>query len=148
MCNSATLEGRGQVLRTFPAADGRVGFPTLLLNLWPRIRAQSSSKDCSNTALPGLRLDPNEGLRRNGRTHFRSDAARDPAASVFLREVIGVIPAVRVNVRQGEAVIAEDAAVAFRAVGEIPKRHTVHLAFFGVQAVDVSGGKEERCAAF
>jgi hypothetical protein len=56
--------------------------------------------------------------------------------SSFLREVIGVIPAISVNVDQCEAVIAEDTSVAVDAVGEIPKRHAVHLALFAIKAFE------------
>src|ERR1700737_5213877 len=62
----------------------------------------------------------------------------------FLREVIGVIPAISVDVDQCEAVIAEDTSVAVDAVGEIPKRHAVHLALFAIKAVDVPGCEKER----
>jgi hypothetical protein len=65
----------------------------------------------------------------------------------FLREEIGVIPAISVDVDQCEAVIAEDTSVAMDAVGEIPKRHAVHLALFAIQAVDVSGCEKERRTA-
>jgi hypothetical protein len=65
----------------------------------------------------------------------------------FLREVIGVIPAISVDVDPCEAVIAEDTSVAVDAVGEIPKRHAVHLALFAIKAVDVSGCEKERRAA-
>lgn len=58
--------------------------------------------------------------------------------SAFLREVVGVIPAVSVDIDQREAVIAEDTSVAVDAAGEIPKRHAVHLALFAIKAVDVS----------
>lgn len=51
------------------------------------------------------------------------------------------------NVNQCETVIAEDVAVAFDAVGEIPKHHTVHFALVGIKVVDVSGCEEERCTA-
>jgi len=54
----------------------------------------------------------------------------------FFREVIRVISAINVDVDQGEAVIAEYASVAVDAVGEIPKRHAVHLALFAVKTVD------------
>lgn len=66
----------------------------------------------------------------------------------FLREVIGVIPAISVDVDQGEAVIAEDTSVAVDAVGEIPKRHAVHLALFAIKAVDVPGCEKERRTVF
>src|ERR1700730_19130595 len=62
----------------------------------------------------------------------------------FLREVTAVIPAISVDVDQCEAVISEDASVAVDAVGEIPKRHAVHLALFAIKAVDVSGCEKER----
>src|SRR6201993_3619070 len=62
----------------------------------------------------------------------------------FLREVIGVIPAVSVDVNQCEAVIAEDTPVAVDAVGEIPKRHAVHLTVFAIKAVDVSGCEKKQ----
>ena len=65
----------------------------------------------------------------------------------FLREVIGVIPAISVDVDQCEAVIAEDTSVAVDAVGEIPKRHAVHLALFAIKTVNVSGCEKERCTA-
>lgn len=56
----------------------------------------------------------------------------------FLRQIIGVVPAISVDVDQCEAVIAENTSVAVDAVREIPKRHAVHLALFAVKAVDVS----------
>lgn len=62
----------------------------------------------------------------------------------FLREVIGVVPAISVDVDQCETVIAEDTSVAVDAVGEIPKRYAVHLALFAIEAVDVSGCEKER----
>ena len=55
-----------------------------------------------------------------------------------LRDVIGVISAVSVDVNLCEAVFAEDTSVAVNAVGEIPKRHAVHLALFAIKVVDVS----------
>jgi hypothetical protein len=67
-----------------------------------------------------------------------------PGGSVFLREVIRVIPAISVDIDQCEAMIAEDTSVAVDAVGKIPKRHAVHLALFAIQAVDVSGCEKER----
>ena len=65
----------------------------------------------------------------------------------FFREVIGVVPAISVDVDQCEAVITEDTSVAVDAVGEIPKRHAVHLALFAIKAVDVSGCEKERRTA-
>src|ERR1039458_9319718 len=65
----------------------------------------------------------------------------------FLRDVIGVIPAINVDVDQCEAVIAKDTSVAVDAVGEIPKRHAVHLALFAIKAVGVSGCEKERRTA-
>lgn len=65
----------------------------------------------------------------------------------FLREVIGVVPGISVDVGQCEAVIAEDTSVAVDAVGEIPKRHAVHLALFAIKAFDVSGCEKERRTA-
>ena len=65
----------------------------------------------------------------------------------FLRDVIGVIPAINVDVDQFEAVIAKDTSVAVEAVGEIPERHAVHLALFGIKAVGVSGCEKERRTA-
>ena len=65
-----------------------------------------------------------------------------------LRDVIGVISAVSVDVNQCEAVFAEDTSVAVNAVGEIPKRHAVHLALFAIKVVDVSGCEQERRTGF
>ena len=48
----------------------------------------------------------------------------------FLREVIGVIPAIGVDVNQCETVIVEDTSVAVDTVGKISNRHAVHLALF------------------
>ena len=67
--------------------------------------------------------------------------------SAFLREVISVIPAIRVDVDQCKAVIAEDTPIALDAVGKISKRHAVHRALFAIKVVNVSGGEEERRTA-
>jgi len=64
--------------------------------------------------------------------------------SAFLRQIVGVIPAVGVHVNQCEAVIGEDMSVAVNAVREIPKRHAVHRALFGIEAVFVSRCEEEQ----
>ena len=48
---------------------------------------------------------------------------------------------------QCKAVIAEDTSVAIGTVGEIPKRHSIHLALFGIEGIDVSGREEERRTA-
>ena len=62
----------------------------------------------------------------------------------FLREVIGVIPAVSVYVNQRQVVIAEDTSVAVDAVGEVSKRHIIHLALFRLKGISVSRCEEER----
>jgi hypothetical protein len=65
----------------------------------------------------------------------------------FLREVMGIIPTISVYVDQCETVVAEDTSVAVDAVGEIPKRHAVHLSLFAIKAVGVSGCEKERRTA-
>ena len=50
-------------------------------------------------------------------------------------------------VDQCETVVAEDTSVAVDAVGEIPKRHAVHLSLFAIKAVGVSGCEKERRTA-
>jgi hypothetical protein len=40
-------------------------------------------------------------------------------------------------------VVAEDTSIDVDAVGEIPKRHAVQLAFFAIKAVDGSGCESE-----
>jgi hypothetical protein len=62
----------------------------------------------------------------------------------LLRQLIGVLPAISVDVDQCEAVIGEDTPVAVDAVGEVPKRHAVHLALFAIKAVDVPRCEEKR----
>jgi hypothetical protein len=42
------------------------------------------------------------------------------------------------DIDQCKAVIAEDTSVAVDAVGDIPKRHAVHLALFAIKTIDVS----------
>lgn len=48
------------------------------------------------------------------------------------------------DVKQCEAVIAENASVVLNAVGEIPKSYAVHLALFGIEPVLVSRCEEKR----
>src|SRR5579864_4931451 len=65
----------------------------------------------------------------------------------FLSEVISVISTVSVDVNQCEAVIAENTSVALGTVREVPKRHFIHLALFGIKGVLVPGCEKERCIA-
>lgn len=57
-------------------------------------------------------------------------------SAMFIQPSPGLIPSVSADVNQWEAVVAEDTSIAVDAVGEIPKRHAVHLALFAVKAVD------------
>ncbi len=68
-------------------------------------------------------------------------------SSVFLREVIGVIPTISVDVNQCEAVVAEDTSVILDAVGKIAESYSVHLALFAIKPIAVSRCEKERRAA-
>src|SRR5690242_11346711 len=93
---------------------------------------------CGKPAMGGTaersRRVPHRVLKSHRRAG-RERARRVGGDSAFLREVIGVIPAISVDINQCEVVIAEDLSVAFDAVGEIPKRYTVHFALFGIKAI-------------
>jgi hypothetical protein len=60
------------------------------------------------------------------------------------RKVVGVISAVRVDVDQLEAMIVEDAPVAFATVRKVRECHAVHIVLFALEAIDIAGCEQER----
>ena len=92
--------------------------------------------------------EPEVGCQTSASVHLLRtlDAQADAGEELaFRRQVVGVIAAVNMDVKQCEAVISQDASVIVDAEGKIAEHHAIHRVLFAVEAVYVSGCEKERC---